>query len=246
MTKIGFGEDVQSLMSSEDVPYNIYLVVSMVSAIFGLIFTIECHSYWEKAKDEHRPIVAIVCGAISVVCLLIFRNAYNSDSGWSDWDFFSYGWGRTLALLCFIAAPLCVLAANKVQEKATENEAPDSLVDLLRDRQPKVGKQQIQTKMETLKSRFLSGEITAEEYEREKKLVQDISDELGKSPEERPKTPGTSAKKGQLQAEKNEAHFSGFRYETSQVICPACGQIQSAQRECCWNCKVRFLFDGEA
>ena len=68
---------------------------------------------------------------------------------------------------------------------------------------------------------------------------------MDKTPKEQPKTVGTSAKEGQIQTGGNEARFSGSRCEARQVICPACGQIQSAERKKCWNCEVRFIFDGE-
>lgn len=241
ISKISFNKELQEYVLNEEVPHNIFLIVSMLAGLAGLVTSAECAAYWEQAKEGHRPIVSVGSGAVSVLCILLFKSIYSRE-----WAVFSFGAGRNIALLCFVVATACMLVAqlSKEQQGQMEEGRPASVFQSAD--KPQIGSKQIQAKLDALKLQFLNGAITAEEYEREMKLVQSIRDELDADRQASAPTPAApSGKRGKMMEGTNEAHFSGCRGENAQLICPACGQNLDAKRESCWHCGVKIVFDDD-
>lgn len=248
LTKLSLGsEETRELL--EEAPVNLYLWVALVAGIIGLFAAINCIFYFELAQEGYKPTISVVCGVVGVLFLFMFRLSYPTDDNFwhNDWALLDYGLGRTITLWSWIAATGCMLLASLWKETKETYEKPVSAAPLSPpvSTTSRMEEREIQTKLEMLKKRFISEEITAEEYEREKRLVQEIIDEQSAATITSEKAGIGSAKEGQLLEDGKMARFSGSRYGTRQVACPACGQIQSAERKACWNCGVKFTFDSE-
>lgn len=205
LTKITFHEALQKDIA--EMPYNICLILSAVAGVVGLCSTAACNGYWEKAKDGGRHIIAMVSGAVGVLCLLLFQSTYGgSEAGMELRHLTSPGWGRNLALFCFIGATACVLAATLVKEKTTTKQSQET---------------------EEPPAWMTSGASSA-------------AAPTAAMRETRPQ-----AKKGELLEDGGQARFPGTRADCAQVRCPACNQVQSAQRKQCYGCGVEFVFDED-
>lgn len=275
----------------EEFPINGYLWVAALAGIVCLVCAIHivsvCHD-WAAARKSARPAVALISGAVGTICLFSFMNSYDFPEYLLDWDGITIknGWGRNLALICFIAAFCCVVGAYIMEHTMAEEAEPDTgeveaekstkeiAAGLMQfklnklkqtylsgritaqeyearkkrcietggdsEKSQEEDQQQAQIRMEQAKRKFLDGKITAEEFERERKLLEEL-------------TRGTAEENSDAQAGgsgpnkikiKKEVIFGTPRPMTT-ISCPLCDSVQPGNREVCWTCGAKFVFEGE-
>lgn len=232
---------LELMFAGEGAPFNGYLWVAALAGIVGLICL---GSAWSEVDiegvEDKAPLFAFIIGAVGAFCLSKSTDMYLEYNMIGNYA--GDGWGKEIAVWCFIGGAICALVAYLLPMLKRTTAGASSGANVNMGLRTGSEKELIQLRLRELRTKFLNGQITADEYEKTKDMLEKMEKEQAPAAppggwlSPAPKTEGDRSP---------AAYISAPRPQTGKIICPSCGVEQNCDRTVCWHCQTKLIFEEE-